>query len=282
MAAAIAFRSVLVPVDGSASSDGALRLALRLVAWDGEIIIAHVIDHAALSAKRISPYGGDAGPAPEAQEATERDIFARASDQARAAGIPFSTVLLNGAAVASITFLATNRNVDAIIMGTHGRSGVARVFLGNTAAGVIRETSAPVFVVHEQNSKMSAQPLKTIIVALDASAAASAAGRAAVDLAMGDDGRVVFAHVASPAGDTSQAEAFADAAAYALAAGVPSNRVVLEGQPVDAIINSAETCHADMIVLGAHGRAHKPFGFGSIAQGIVRISPVPVLVMPAP
>jgi nucleotide-binding universal stress UspA family protein len=246
MAEAIAFRSILVPVDGSASSDGALRLAFRLVAWDGEIIITHVIDRAALIAKRNSPQGGDAGPAPESPEATERDIFARASDQARAAGISFSTISLNGSAVSSITFLATNRNVDAIVMGTHGRGGVARLILGNAAAGVIRETFAPVFVVHEQNSELSAQPLKTIVVALDASAAASAAGRAAVDLATGDHGSVVFAHVASPADDASQAEAFAGAEAYALAVGVPNKRVVLQGQPVDAIINSAETCHADM------------------------------------
>jgi nucleotide-binding universal stress UspA family protein len=281
MVAAIAFRSILVPVDGSASSDGALRLALRLVAWDGEIIIAHVADRAAINAERISPNDADADRALEAKERHEPDIFFRASDRARAAGVSFSTVSLSGSAVSSITFLATNRNVDAIAMGTHGRTGVARMILGNTAAGVMRETSVPVFVVHEQNSEASEHPFKTIVVALDASAAANAAGRAAVDLALGDHGRVVFAHVASSADDTNQAKAFADSAAYALAAGVPSDRIALQGQPVDAIMNCSESCHADLIVVGAHGHAEKAFGFGSIAQGIVRMSPVPVLVMPA-
>jgi nucleotide-binding universal stress UspA family protein len=268
MAAAIAFRSILVPVDGSASSNGALRLALRLVAWDGELIIVHVTD-------------GVDGAAHEAHE-HERDIFSRASDEARAAGVSFSTVSLSGSAVSSVTFLATNRHVDAIAMGTHGRTGVARMILGNTAAGVIRETGVPVFVVHEQNSEASECLFKTIVVALDDSAAAGAAGRAAVDLALGDQGRVIFAHVASSAEDTRGVKAAADAAVYALAAGVTSDGVALQGQPVDAIINSVETCRADLIVIGAHGRAKKPFGFGSIAQGIVRMSPVPVLVMPAP
>ena len=69
---------------------------------------------------------------------------------------------------------------------------------------------------------------------------------------------------------------------YAKAAGVPSDSVVLQGQPVDAIINSAATCHADLIALGVHGSSYKPFGFGNIAQAVVRISAVPVLVMPAP
>jgi nucleotide-binding universal stress UspA family protein len=35
-------------------------------------------------------------------------------------------------------------------------------------------------------------------------------------------------------------------------------------------------------MFGAHGRIEKPFGFGGIAQEIVRISPIPVLVMPLP
>jgi nucleotide-binding universal stress UspA family protein len=282
MAAAIAFRSILVPIDGSASSDGALRLALRLVAWDGELIIVHVNERSATLNERTAPSGGHAAESPESAELPERDILARASDKARAAGIAFSTILLNGSAVSSITFIATNRKVDAIIMGTHGRTGVARMIMGNTAAGVLREASVPIFVVHEQSPEMSAHPCKTIVVGLDGSAAACAAGRAAVDLALGDDGRVVFSHVASSADDHGQAKAFAEAAAYAFAAGVPSDHVVLYGETVDAIINSAQACHADMIAIGAPKRVPNPFGFGSTAQGIVRMSHVPVLVMPVP
>jgi nucleotide-binding universal stress UspA family protein len=103
-----------------------------------------------------------------------------------------------------------------------------------------------------------------------------------VDLACGHDGRVVFAQVTSPADDHSLAKAFAEAAAYALAAGVPSDRVLLHGAPANAIINSAEACHADMIAIGGPKRMRNPFGSGSTAQEIVRMSHVPVLVMPAP
>jgi nucleotide-binding universal stress UspA family protein len=196
--------------------------------------------------------------------------------------VAFSTALLSGAAVSSITFIATNRNVDAIAMGTHGRAGVARMILGNTAAGVIREVSIPIFVVHEQSLESSAHPGQTIVVGLDASAAARAAGRAAVDLALGNHGRVVFAQVTSQAENDSQAKALAEAAAYALAAGVPSDRVVLQGEPVDAILNSAEACHADMIAIGTPKRMQNPFLSGSTAHEIVRLSHVPVLVVPAP
>jgi nucleotide-binding universal stress UspA family protein len=279
MAPALVFRSILVPVDGSASSDRALALALRFVAWDGELIIAHVSERPIRFNERIDPSGGHTTADPESPE---RDILARASDTARAAGVAFSTVLLNGSAVSNIMFVATNRNVDAIAMGTHGRTGVARMIMGNTAAGVMREASVPIFVVHEQGPEMSASPCKTIVAGLDGSAAASQAARAAVDLALSDDGRVVFVHVASSSEDHGETPAFSAAVNYACAAGVPSERVVLQGEPVDAIVNSAQACHAGMIAIGAPRHVQNPFGAGSTAHGIVRLSHVPVLVVPAP
>ena len=277
MAAALALRSILVPVDGSASSNRALDLALQLVPWDGELIIAHVSERPAPS-ERLDPADGHAGQTPEQPE---REILLRAAETARAAGVAFATVLLNGSAVACITFFAANQNVDAIAMGTHGRTGLARMIMGNTAAGVVREASVPVFVVHAQGPAIPAHPCKTIVAGLDGSAAASQAARAAVDLAANDDGRVIFAHVTSSTDERGETESFAKAAAYATAAGVPSERVVLQGEPVDAIVNSAQACHADMIVIGAPKQARHPFGFGSTAHPIIRLSNVPVLVVPA-
>ncbi len=277
-----AFHAILVPVDGSAASVAALRFALHLAAWDGEIIIAHVIDTSAIFAESLSPYGGDADAALGDREAEERDLLAQAAEVARAEGVSYSTVSLTGSVVAGIAFMATNRRVDAIAMGTHGHSGVARLVLGNTAAGVMRRTSVPVFVVGQQHTDLSADPLKTIVVALDASAAAGAAARAAVDLAASDGGHIVFAHVAAPGEDPHQADAVARASAYAHRAGVPNDILLLRGRPAQAIVDSTQRCNGWLIAVGAHGRIDKPFGFGSIAQAIVRTSPVPVLVVPAP
>jgi len=277
MAAALVLRSILVPVDGSASSDRALHLALQLVPWDGELIVVHVSERPA-HGERLDA-GGHTGSAPEPPE---REILLRASETARAAGVAFATVLLNGSAVSCITLLAANQNVDAIVMGTHGRTGLARMMMGNTAAGVMREACVPIFVVHEQGLEIPAHPCRTIVAGLDGSAAASQAARAAVDLAWGDDGRVVFAHVTSATDDRGETDFFAKAAAYAAAMGVPSERVLLHGEPVDAIVNSAQACHADMIVIGGPKQLRNPFGAGSTAHAIVRLSHVPVLVVHVP
>jgi nucleotide-binding universal stress UspA family protein len=275
------FRSVLVALDGSAAADAALGLALRLVAPDGEVVIAHAIDRPKVVAECVSPYGGDPTPAFDALEADERDIFEKAGARSRAGKIRFSTVSLDGSPSACIASLARGRKVDAIAMGTHGRGGLARIFLGSTAAGVLHEVEVPTFVLHEQSAVTGDGPFRQIVVGLDASPAAGNAARAAVDLAARDDARVSFVHVAESRDEGGDVEkALAEARTYALTAGTRSENVVLHGDPVDAILISAEMVHADLIVLGAHARSLARFGMGSVAEAIVRTSPVPVLVLP--
>ncbi len=276
-----AFHSLLVPVDGSASADAALRLALRLAAPDGEVLIAHVINRAKIVAECVDPYGtgGDPTPALEALEGDEREIFKRACAQAGAAGVRCSTIPLDGPTAPCIAALVRERKVDAIAMGTHGRRGMARMVLGNTAAGVLHRTALPTFVVHEENAGSAERPFGRILVALDASPAAASAARTAVALAARDGGRVFFAYVAENGEDAGPALSAARAAASA--AGVESDAAVLSGDPVEALLVCAQTCHADLIALGAHRRAGL-FDMGSVAEAIVRTSPVPVLVVPAP
>jgi nucleotide-binding universal stress UspA family protein len=276
-----AYRSMLVPLDGSASAYGALGLALRLVGPGGEVLLAHAINRCAVVAECVTPYGGDPTPALDALEADEADIFARATAQARDAGVRCSTVALDGRAGSCIIALAREKKVDAIAMGTHGRRGLARVVLGNTAAGVLHDVELPTFVVHEQNAATAVAPFREILVAFDSSPAARDAARAAVDLAAHDRGSIFLAHVAERDDDDAQRRAFADAAAYALSAGVAGDCAVLHGDALDAILIGAEARHADLIAVGAHGHGIGPFLIGSLAEAVARTSPVPVLIVPA-
>ena len=266
------FRSILVPLDGSASADAALRLAVRLVAPHGEVVIAHVVHRTAMAVESMTAYVGAPLPVIEPLTVEERDIFERASAQARDAGIRFSTVRLDGEPSSCILSLARELKVEAIAMGTHGRRGLARIVLGSTAAAVLRDAAIPTFIVHE-SAKALAGAFRQIVVALDASPAASDAARAAVDLAVRDDARVFFAHVAAMHDGAAEEDALAKARAYALASGAPNDSAILHGDAAaDALRLCAETCHADLIVLG----------MGAIAEAIVRTSPAPVLVLPIP
>jgi nucleotide-binding universal stress UspA family protein len=275
------YRSILVPVDGSASARAALDLALRLAAPDGEVVVAHVIDRATIAAECVTPYGGDPMPILAALDEDERIFLAEAATRAAAAKVRCTTVSSDGQPAAQIAAIARERHVDAIAMGTHGRRGLARVVLGNTAAAVLHQTDLPVFVVHEQSAAAAAKPFGRILVALDPSAGARGAARAAIDIAAHDGGSVFFAHAAEPDDGDAEREALRAAKQRASVRGVVCDAATLQGDPVDAILIAAETAHANLIAIGAQRGSMGIFRMGSVAEAIVRTSPVPVLVVPA-
>jgi nucleotide-binding universal stress UspA family protein len=63
-------------------------------------------------------------------------------------GVPITTVLRMGAAWDEINAVAAETKADLIVVGTHGRRGLARALLGSTAERVIRTATLPVYVVH--------------------------------------------------------------------------------------------------------------------------------------
>lgn len=270
------FSTILVPHDGSAAADAALCLALRLVDRDGEIVIAHAIDRDEVVAESITPYGGDPGPAFEVLEAEEREIFAAAQVRIAAAGIRCATVAFDGSAPSCIAALASGHGVDAIAMGTHGRRGIARLILGNTAADVLDDVAVPAFVLHDRTPPADG-PFRQILVALDASIAGRSAACEAVELAARHAASVLFAHVAEDGRDERGPLAYGEA--FAAQHGVGSECALLYGDAAEAILLSAETCGADLIALGAHRRPRRS-RLGSVAEAILRLSHVPVLVMP--
>lgn len=277
-----ALRHLLVPVDGSASAKAAVRLAIDLAAPDGTVVFAHAIDRATVIAECVTPFGGDPTIAIDALEADERDIFAEATAMARAAGVTPTTLSLDGRAADRIAGWVHTNPIDAIVMGTHGHRGVARLVLGSTAAGVLQQAGIPAFIVPERDEIAAPlRPLRTVLVAFDASEPAAAAARFAVDLASRTQARVIFAHVASDAG-ADPASALDEARRYAAARGVGDDSVVLHGAPADALRIAAEATHADLVTIGTHARRGMArLRLGSVAEEVVAASGVPVVVVPA-
>jgi nucleotide-binding universal stress UspA family protein len=82
-----------------------------------------------------------------------RHAFRRAVDLARrkakAAGARATGILVDlGAPAERIVRLAKSRHIDVIVIGTHGRTGVARALLGSVAARVVALAACPVMTVH--------------------------------------------------------------------------------------------------------------------------------------
>jgi len=139
-------KRILVATDFSEGSEEALAHAIALGKQTGATVeIVHVlefIDSGDLPFGLIN-YAGDPG----AVAATvDRELSVRA-DRANASGVRCFTRMLEGSAYQEIVREAQESKADLIVIGTHGRRGLAHLVLGSVAERVVRHASCPVLTV---------------------------------------------------------------------------------------------------------------------------------------
>lgn len=143
------YQRILVPINGSATSDLALQEAIKIANDTSQIRLVCV--HEEIVA--ISPEGFDSINNAALQEAAIKDaerILAMAAETAKKAGIKAETILLDtlGLSIADIINNEAQRwQADLIVIGTHGRTGLTRLILGSVAEGVVREATVPVLLI---------------------------------------------------------------------------------------------------------------------------------------
>ena len=138
------FERILVPTDFSEHSLNATRVALDIAQrYGGKVTLVHVDDPVAYAFP-------DGYPAPaNAREAIRKEVQQQlAVAQAEAALVHpgVETQVLEGPTAIAICDFARNR-FDLIVMGTHGRTGVARLLLGSVAEQVVRLAPCPVLTI---------------------------------------------------------------------------------------------------------------------------------------
>ncbi len=137
---------VLVAHDGSPKGEQALNHALDT--WgDDRVTVLRVIDPVAAgySADVTLPSG-----AREWYESTRAEAEAMLEDAAEEAedrGVEVDTAVEVGRPAATIVEYADDHDVDHIVVGSHGRTGVSRILLGSVAESVMRRSPVPVTVV---------------------------------------------------------------------------------------------------------------------------------------
>jgi len=146
------FSKILVPVDFSACSEEAFRVACALArVFSSEVILLHVVDTKSLEAlNRL----GLALPSEEKEQQKRLNHFARAtvrrllnSDAAK--GLPIRRSVTAGAPFVEISRLARSEKVQLVVMGSHGSQtgSVEKIFFGSTAEKVVRTAGCPVLTV---------------------------------------------------------------------------------------------------------------------------------------
>lgn len=141
------FKNILVPYDSSSHSEHAFKVALNMAQkYNSKITVVSVLSS-------ISPGHWNCSSDPPQQVFRKARIGVRRDFQglestARNVNVSFAQKILEDVSISKtlVTF-AESKKFDLIVMGSHGRTGLKRLFLGSVANGVAQVVKCPVLIV---------------------------------------------------------------------------------------------------------------------------------------
>jgi nucleotide-binding universal stress UspA family protein len=144
----IDLRRILVPTDFSKSSDNALTYAAAFAEkFAAEVLLLHVVQDVALFIPEAVLAAPPLVPPVEQFLAAAREALDRTIRGLNHPGLAIRPEVAEGVPSEEIIRLARERDVDLIVMGTHGRTGLAHVLLGSICEKVVRRAPCPVLSV---------------------------------------------------------------------------------------------------------------------------------------
>jgi len=296
------YRNIMVPVDGSSFSREAVIQGLRIASNSG----------ATLRLVRVGTVpvfiGGAEGVEVEnarlkqAHAAELSDLYSLAAECRSGSTVNVTASLQAGPVPDALIGYAKRNHVELIVMRSHARRGLARVWFGSVADKLIRESGIPVLVVRQPSIATAIRSgfrFQRVLVPLDGSARAEQALASAAALARIDGASISLLTVVTPnsgrkAGELESTIGPAGAdhvaglkryldsvAASQILRGIPvSSRVVIANDAAEAILSTAFAGDADLIAIAARGRgAITRAASGSVSDRVMREAVVSVLVV---
>jgi nucleotide-binding universal stress UspA family protein len=298
----VEIKRILCPIDFSEFSRHALDQAHAIAEWyEAEITVLHVVSvsrpltpAAAMPEAAYVPL-----PPADLQEiAEEVRRFSASPTPSRGPGP--KVVVSEGIPSREIVRHAEALPADLLVMGTHGRSGFERLFLGSVTEKVVRSTQVPVLTVPPPVDQPTTVRYKTILCPIEFSDPSMRALEYALKLALETDAHLILVHVIEALAEETPPTELShfnvpeyfrhleqDARARLKAAVptdartwcTPDERVVF-GKASRTIVQLAGEEAADIIVMGVHGAG--ALGrrlFGSTTHHVIREAHCPVLTL---
>ena len=144
-------KNILCPVDFSSCSDAALAYASSL-AQDSEAKL-HIVFAYEEPFAYTDGFGGFVPPADLDQEQENLQTIKPSIE-----GVPFCREFIVGTPTDSLLNYAKEHDIDLIVMGTHGRTGLMRLLMGSVAEAVVRRAPCPVVTIRQPAEKPAATP----------------------------------------------------------------------------------------------------------------------------
>ena len=282
-------QKILVPLDGSTLAESALPTAIRLAKAFGASL------HLVRAAEATPAPGGDSIEAQIRVVREAEDYVKEIEQRVAAEGVAVATSVWYGRATESIVEAADVNHVDLIVMSTHGRTGLGRLFLGSVAESVLRAAHIPVLLLRTGGRPTM---FKRVLVPLDGSDLAEEVLPFLTEIAGPLDIEFTLLRVVVPVppeyvegtryitvenipARMEAARAYlAPIAAGLEAKGVRVTTELRRGDPLPEILEAAKAAKVDLIAMTTHGRTGLGrLLFGSVAEAVLRHSEVPVFLV---
>ena len=292
---------ILCAVDFSDFSLDALRHAVVLSRWyEAQLRLVHVYE-AAPTVPHVKDMPADLPLSqPVDVDRLTNELREFCAPVLASHGQNVEVVLKEGTPAREITREAERVPTDLLLLGTHGRSGFERLFLGSVTEKVLRSTRVPILTIPPPVRQPGSPQYKTILCPLEFSAASTRALEYGLALAKSADARLILLHVIENVLGDSGAEALGHLsvneyyrhldreALTQLKAAVPdAARVwarpeerVVRGRASVEILKIVVNEGVELVVMGVHGQtALDRLLFGSTTHRVIREAGCPVLTL---
>lgn len=292
-------RKIVVGVDLSSSSEHALGHAVDAARHTGAEVVMVMVDVVPDVPPVVDPSSvliAEAYTRTLAERlAAERTQLAELRERWQGRGAELSQLIVDGHADERLPAVAAELKADLIVVGSHGRTGVKRWLIGSVAERVVRLAQQSVLVAR---GEAPAGGYQRVVIGTDFSPGAEHALRRAIPL-LAPDARLELVHgwagpwsmpetavLVHASMRTNLLNALTDTAermASILREGgrgdVRINARLVNSSPAPALADVASEMHADLVVVGSHGRRGlRRLILGSVAEVTVRHAPCSVLV----
>jgi len=286
----ITIETILCPVDFFAASDAAVRYAAGLAgAYGARIHLLHVVNVVPVTAYE---YAMDTTHIMKSMEASAEEEMVKLAATVRKAGINVGSQIRTGDVYEEIKQSIEDVKPHMVVMGTHGRRGVERWFMGSTTERLLRHSPVPVITITATGEKAEGPRFRRILVTTDFSEGTSDALAYAFSVAQENESQITLLHVVhDAAADVSgkYRESLVQGVQKQLDDLVPTEAKawcdvstdVEIGVPYRIIVRMLEDEKIDLLVMNIHGKGMLDRALlGSTDERVVRVAPCSVMLIP--
>ena len=287
----ITISKILCPVDFFPASDAAVNHAVGLAAnYEARIHLVHVITPLLPTAYE---YAIDTAAVMDSLEKNARDEMEKLAARAKQAGVQADIEIRIGDVYDEIKYAIEAEKPELLVMGTHGRRGVERWFMGSTTEKLLRHSPVPLLTISASGEKFGSVPrFRRILVTTDFSEGTADALSYAFSVAQENEARITLLHVIHDvAADVSgkYRDSLIQGVEKQLQDLVPAEARnwcdvvtrVETGVPYRIILRTLEDEKVDLLVMNIHGKGMLDRALlGSTAERVVRAAFCPVMAIP--